>query len=174
MLYGHFIRGTRPAPVHLGKRINRRRTAVHPQHPQAAFNSSQMCEAWFSMHHICMRRTYSPICTLLSSAPSPRQAQYTRNTADLTSTTAPHASARYVSSLSYSRRCTSASARISYITPTRNCGSVTSAASPNTVPESAGTRVFGSARTPTATLVLWEWTESAPAVLAASRGCRAW
>jgi hypothetical protein len=169
-----FIRGTRPAPVHLGKRTNRRRTAVHAQHPQAAFNSSQMCEAWYSMHHICMRRTYSPNSTLHSSPRSPRRAQYTRNTANSTSTTAPHASARYVSSRTYSRRCTSAGARRSYITPAPNCGSVTSAASLNTVPESAGTHVFGGARTPTSTPVLWESAESAPANLVASRSCRAW
>jgi hypothetical protein len=93
-----------------------------------------------------MRRTYGPICTFISPPRSPRRTQYTRNTANLTSTTAPHASARYVSSLAHSRRCASTS----YTTPAPNTGSVTSAASPNAVPASACTSVFGG-RAPNAT-----------------------
>jgi hypothetical protein len=76
---------------------------------------------------------------------------------------APHASARYVSSLAHSRRCASTSTSMSYTTPAPNIGSVTSAASPNAVPASACTSVLGGARTPNATPVLWKRCRTASA-----------
>jgi hypothetical protein len=65
----------------------------------------------------------------------------------LASTTASHASARYVSSLTHSRHYDSTSASTSYTTLAPNEGSVTSTASPNAEPASACTGVFGGART---------------------------